>query len=35
MCCNHHIGVSHANKLFNCKKKCNGLINGVNIKDGE
>merc|ERR1712166_242613 len=32
MCCNHHVGNSHANKLTDCKKKCTRIVNGKKIK---
>merc|ERR1711957_887362 len=31
MCCNHHVGNSHASKLSDCKKKCTRVINGKKI----
>ncbi len=29
MCCEHHVGVKHANKLYQCKKKCTNLVKGT------
>merc|ERR1712032_204829 len=33
MCCNHHVGNAHANKLTDCKKKCTRVVNGKKIVD--
>jgi hypothetical protein len=29
MCCAHHVGIKFVNKLLDCKKTCNGLLNGI------
>jgi hypothetical protein len=29
MCCSHHVGRKHLDEVSDCKKKCNGLINGI------
>jgi hypothetical protein len=31
-CCGEHIGISHKDKLFECKENCTKLINGIEIK---
>ena len=32
MCCNHHVGNSHTNKLTDCKKKCSSVVSGKKIE---
>ena len=29
MCCSHHVGRKFYDQVTDCKKKCNGLINGI------
>jgi hypothetical protein len=31
MCCSHHVGSQHVEKLFECKSKCTKLINGIKV----